>query len=63
MDDLLLNRLEAAVKGVLEKNRQLEAESAALRQEKAAWQQERGRLLEEVERILKRIDSLPLEDS
>ena len=58
----MLQRLEEAVDGLLEKNRQLHRQCAALQEEKAAWQAERGRLLAEVERILTRIDSLPVDE-
>ncbi len=63
MDDLLLTRLEMAVERLLEKNRQLEAECAALQQERTAWHQQRGRLLDEVEQMLARLEQLPLEDT
>ena len=59
MEDLLLQRLEAAVEGLLEKNRQLQRQCDELQHEKNLWQEERERMLAEVERILARIDSLP----
>ena len=56
MDKLLLDRLETAAVGLLEKNRQLQEECRALRQAQSDWQRERSALLAEVDRILARLE-------
>jgi len=61
MENVLLDRLEAAVARLLEKNRQLEGECRTLRREQLDWQQERKELLTEIERILERLEQVELE--
>lgn len=61
MENALLDRLEAAVARLLEKNRQLEDECQVLRRAQLDWRQERDVLLAEVEQILQRLEKVESE--